>query len=275
VRSSEVEPAAGRARPRLGALLIAAGVMSACLGNPAALVSAQSSAPEVEAGTVEAGDVPQPAAPPPPASSNPPPQSLPLPPSDSEGGAEATPPPAQGPRNGASTGGAVAHFTAAKAGSVSIQDGNSQSEYRFSPSSLTVASGDTVTWTNNGSLPHDVSGSGLSSGTLSPGQDYSHTFNSPGSFSYVCSIHPFMKGSVTVKGGGGGGDSNSGSGSQGGGGDTGVTGPGSESSAVGSAGAAGSDTSLPSTGQAVAPLLAVGGALVLLGALVRRRARPA
>jgi plastocyanin len=255
-------------------VLIAAGVMSACLGNPAALVSAESPTPQIEAGTVEPRNVTQPAAPPPPTSSNPPTQSPPLvPPRDSEDGAEATPPPAQDSGNGASTGDAVARFTAAKAGSVSIQDGNSQSEYGFSPSSLTVASGDTVTWTNDGSLPHDVSGSGLSSGTLSPGQNYSHTFKSPGSFSYVCSIHPFMKGSVTVRGGGGGGNSNSASESQGGGGDTGVTGPGSESSAVGSAGAAGSDTSLPSTGQPVAPLLAVGDALLILGALVRRRAR--
>jgi LPXTG-motif cell wall-anchored protein len=80
-----------------------------------------------------------------------------------------------------------------------------------------------------------------------------------------------MKGSVTVSGGGGGGSGGSGSG----GGDPGLTGPGSESDAVSSAGAAGSDTQLPSTGQPVTPLIAVGGMLIALGALLRRRARAA
>jgi LPXTG-motif cell wall-anchored protein len=268
VRSSGVKPAARIGRARLGTLLIAAGAMSACLGNPAALVSAQSSASEVETGTVEVGEVVQPAAPPPPTPANPPSHATPpAPPPGSGNGQEGTPPPGQGLEDDVSTGAPVAQSATAKTGSVSIQDGNSQSSFRFSPSSITVGSGDTVTWTNNGSEPHDVSGDGLSSGTLSPGQDYSHTFNSPGSFSYVCSIHPFMKGSVTVKGGSGGGGSESGSG----GGGTNVTGPGSESDAVNSTGAAGSDTQLPTTGQPVAPLLAVGGALVALGAVLRRR----
>jgi LPXTG-motif cell wall-anchored protein len=273
VRAAEGRSAGGAARPRLGTVMIALGVLSACVGNPAALVSAQSSAPEVEAGTVEVGDVAQPAASPPPTRTNPPSQAPPPVPSpNGSPGTETERPPAQGPGEDASTDVLVAQSTSAKTSSVSIQDGNSQSAYRFAPSSITVAGGDTVTWTNDGDLPHDVSGSGLQSGTLSPGQDYSHTFNSTGSFSYICSIHPSMKGSVTVKGGGGGGQQ-SGSGSQNSGDDTGVTGPGSESDAVGSAGAAGSDTQLPSTGQPVTPLVAVGGALIVLGALMRRHTR--
>ena len=91
---------------------------------------------------------------------------------------------------------------------MAILDGNSQSAFRFSPSSLTVNTGDTVTWTNNGAEPHDVTGDGLASGTLNSGQGYSHTFATAGTYSYICSIHPFMKGSVTVLGassGGGGG----------------------------------------------------------------------
>ncbi len=144
---------------------------------------------------------------------------------------------------------------------MSILDGNSQSSFRFSPSSITVAAGDTVTWTNNGSASegHDVSGSGgLGSGTLHSGQSYSHTFASPGTFSYICSIHPFMKGTVTVQG------TSSGGGDGGGGGDqaatpptgTSPTSPGSESAAVTSADAAGSATQLPSTGMPLLPLLA-------------------
>jgi LPXTG-motif cell wall-anchored protein len=147
---------------------------------------------------------------------------------------------------------------------VAILDGNSQSAYRFSPSSLTVNTGDTVNWTNNGADPHDVTGSGLSSGTLNPGQGYSYTFDSAGDFSYICSLHPFMKGSVTVLASSGGESSSSQDPS---------TAPGSESAAVNSAGAAGSSTQLPSTGMPVLPLLATGLALMVGGALLRRRGR--
>jgi LPXTG-motif cell wall-anchored protein len=162
--------------------------------------------------------------------------------------------------------------------SVSILDGNSQSAFRFSPSSITISTGETVTWTNNGTAPegHDVSGSGLGSGTLHNGQSYSHTFASPGTVSYFCSIHPFMKGTVTVEGtsSGGGGDSDS-SGSTGTSPSSGVAGTGSssESQAVTSPDAAGTASQLPSTGMAVLPLLAGGIGLLAAGALLRRRAR--
>jgi plastocyanin len=154
---------------------------------------------------------------------------------------------------------------AARSESVAILDGNSQSAYRFSPSSLTVNTGDTVNWTNNGAEPHDVTGSGLSSGTMQSGQSYSHTFASAGDFSYICSLHPFMKGSVTVLASSGEGGSSSSQDPS--------TGPGSESAAVNSSGAAGSSTQLPSTGLPVLPLLATGLALMLAGSLLRRRGR--
>ena len=153
----------------------------------------------------------------------------------------------------------------AKTASVAILDGSSQSDYVFSPSSLTVDTGDTVSWTNDGAEPHDVTGSGLDSGTLQSGQGYSHTFTSAGDFSYICSIHPFMKGSVTVLAAGGGGSGSNDA-------PPAATPPSSESSAVTSPDAAGSDTQLPSTGMPVWPLLAAGCGLVLAGALLRRRA---
>jgi plastocyanin len=162
--------------------------------------------------------------------------------------------------------------SAAGSASVAILDGSTQSSFRFSPSSITVGAGDTVAWTNNGNEPHDVTGSGLASGTLQSGQGYSHTFASSGTFSYICSIHPFMKGSVTVQAAdssGGGGASDPGSTQA----PPAATAPGSESAAVTSPGAAGSATQLPSTGMPVLPLLAAGGGLLLAGALLRRRAR--
>jgi plastocyanin len=73
--------------------------------------------------------------------------------------------------------------------------------FAFNPATLTIKTGTKVTWTNNDSVAHTVtsdSGGLLNSGTIAPGQSFSFTFNSPGSTSYHCSIHPMMKGQVTV-----------------------------------------------------------------------------
>jgi plastocyanin len=70
----------------------------------------------------------------------------------------------------------------------------------FGPSSLTVTAGTTVVWTNQDTVTHSVaSGQFPSSGTLNPGESYSYTFNSPGSFNYSCAIHPSETGTVTVQ----------------------------------------------------------------------------
>ena len=73
--------------------------------------------------------------------------------------------------------------------------------FAFSPSTLTIKAGTKVTWTNNDSVSHTVtsdSGSLLDSPVLSPGESFSFTFNSAGSLSYHCKIHPMMKASVAV-----------------------------------------------------------------------------
>ncbi|MGW2253946.1 cupredoxin domain-containing protein [Kitasatospora sp. NPDC001660] len=74
--------------------------------------------------------------------------------------------------------------------------------YAFSPSTLTVSAGTTVTWTNNDADAHTVTSSGsgpLNSGTLNQGASYSYTFTTPGTYAYICSIHPFMHGTVVVQ----------------------------------------------------------------------------
>jgi plastocyanin len=71
----------------------------------------------------------------------------------------------------------------------------------FSPDSITVKKGTTVTWTNNDSTTHTVtadSGSGPKSGNLASSDTYNFTFNTTGTFNYHCSIHPSMTGKVTV-----------------------------------------------------------------------------
>ncbi len=62
--------------------------------------------------------------------------------------------------------------------------------------------GDTITWTNQDAAPHTATADdgSFDTGELARGQSGSHTFTTAGSFSYVCSIHPSMRATVTVAG---------------------------------------------------------------------------
>ena len=64
-------------------------------------------------------------------------------------------------------------------------------DYRFDPETVTINAGDTVVWTNNGSATHTVTASDGSwdSGSLAPGQSFSHTFDSAGTVAYYCTFH--------------------------------------------------------------------------------------
>jgi plastocyanin len=71
---------------------------------------------------------------------------------------------------------------------------------RYSPKTLTVDAGDAVTWSfDDGNIPHDVKGEGFKSPTKTDGT-WSHTFATAGTYDYHCSLHPYMKGSVEVRG---------------------------------------------------------------------------
>jgi amicyanin len=76
--------------------------------------------------------------------------------------------------------------------------------YAFSPASVTVNAGTTVTWTNQDAAAHNVVVSSgpetFSSPTLQTGQSFSFTFTKAGTYSYYCAIHPEMKATVTVNG---------------------------------------------------------------------------
>lgn len=73
------------------------------------------------------------------------------------------------------------------------------SNFHFTPQTMTVAVGDTVTWTNDDSTSHIVSIDGVESPELFKGDSWSHTFTAAGAFDYVCTIHPSMKGTITVQ----------------------------------------------------------------------------
>jgi plastocyanin len=74
--------------------------------------------------------------------------------------------------------------------------------YAFGPATLTVRAGDTVVWTNTDQAPHDVTTTqapvALKSPTLTTGERWSYTFTTAGTYSYICSIHPDMHGTVIV-----------------------------------------------------------------------------
>jgi LPXTG-motif cell wall-anchored protein len=151
---------------------------------------------------------------------------------------------------------------AAASGSVTIAD------FSFSPGSLTVSQGDTVTWVNNGPTPHSATATGGSfdTGILKAGQSASHTFDQAGTFSYYCQPHPFMKATIVVQaaqtGGGGSGGT---SGADTSGGTTGSSDTGATASQ------ADQGPTLPNTGADAAPLLILGGLLLALGFAVHRR----
>ena len=71
----------------------------------------------------------------------------------------------------------------------------------YSPNPIAVTVGGTVTWTNNDTRTHTAtSTTGVwSSGSIPPGEKYSTTFMTAGSFPYFCTIHPGMVGTVVVQ----------------------------------------------------------------------------
>ncbi|MGW4400357.1 cupredoxin domain-containing protein [Amycolatopsis nivea] len=75
-------------------------------------------------------------------------------------------------------------------------------DFAFAPAATTVKKGTTVTWTNQDQDAHTVTSTGsggpLRSPTLQNGQSYQYTFSTPGTFEYLCTIHPFMTATVTV-----------------------------------------------------------------------------
>lgn len=74
------------------------------------------------------------------------------------------------------------------------------SNMNFTPSSLTVKAGTTVTWVNNDNITHTVTADdgSFTSGDLKYGNSYSHTFSTAGTYAYHCKYHSSMTGSVIV-----------------------------------------------------------------------------
>jgi len=74
-------------------------------------------------------------------------------------------------------------------------------EFDFTPGDITINVGDTVRWTNQGSIVHTTTSNTMvwDSGSLSTGQQFEFLFTEAGTFAYFCIPHPWMVGSVEVK----------------------------------------------------------------------------
>lgn len=78
--------------------------------------------------------------------------------------------------------------------------------FAFSPATITIKVGTTVTWTNTTGAPHTVTSddgttfdSGINTPIAANGGTFSFTFTKAGTFTYHCQIHPFMKATVIVQ----------------------------------------------------------------------------
>jgi plastocyanin len=86
-------------------------------------------------------------------------------------------------------------LAAVEAAEVSIKN------FQFVPAALTIPAGTTVTWTNRDDDAHTVKSADrlFSSTGLDPGQAFSYTFTTPGTYKYYCAIHTHMTATVIVK----------------------------------------------------------------------------
>lgn len=71
----------------------------------------------------------------------------------------------------------------------------------FSPRSMSVKVGDTVTWVNRDPFPHNVTSrtGGFRSGDVEPDERWELHATTPGTFAYECTLHPGMKATLVVK----------------------------------------------------------------------------
>ena len=89
-----------------------------------------------------------------------------------------------------------ARMAAAEGGDVMIDN------FSFSPTPLTVKVGTTITWTNRDDIPHSIVCPELKmkSHPLDTDDAFSYQFSKPGTYDYICGLHPHMHGQVVVTG---------------------------------------------------------------------------
>lgn len=89
--------------------------------------------------------------------------------------------------------GSTAVQAAAGDGAVGIAD------FKFAAATVNVQVGGSVVWTNNDAQQHTATSSGnFDAGAIQPGKSATVEFPTAGTFTYICSFHPFMTGTVVV-----------------------------------------------------------------------------
>jgi plastocyanin len=75
--------------------------------------------------------------------------------------------------------------------------------FKFVPATLTVTPGTTVTWSNHDEEPHNIVNVDqprrFRSQAIDGGEKYTFLFDQPGTYKYICAVHPHMEGTVIVK----------------------------------------------------------------------------
>lgn len=93
-------------------------------------------------------------------------------------------------------GGVLVARAASPAAGVSIDN------FTFTPQTLTVKAGTTITWTNKDDIPHGIAATNNAfkrSPALDTDDSYSFTFTTPGTYQYFCYVHPHMTGTIVVQ----------------------------------------------------------------------------
>ena len=75
-------------------------------------------------------------------------------------------------------------------------------DFAYNPNVIEIATGDTITWTNQDEVPHTATGEDrdvLQSGTIAPGASFSQAFPNAGEFGFFCEFHPNMTGTIVVQ----------------------------------------------------------------------------
>jgi plastocyanin len=104
--------------------------------------------------------------------------------------------PSTAPSAASAAASAPASAPAARGGAVAIKD------FAFNPQTIQAKVGDSITWTNQDSTAHTVTldDKSVDSGNVAPSATFSHAFTAAGTFTYHCSIHTNMTGTITVSG---------------------------------------------------------------------------
>jgi plastocyanin len=101
----------------------------------------------------------------------------------------------------------LTHFTLGQAEKEGAGDGTKKNQivikdFHFTPQTLTVKSGEKITWINRDEEPHlvvSVEKQFKKSPPLDTDQEFTITASAPGTYTYFCSIHPKMTGTILVE----------------------------------------------------------------------------